>query len=233
MRELSVVSPVGREHGLVSGIGDNAVKPDQATNTGRASPRVRKKRHEDLAAGERVSQPPVGGGPIRFDCEDHGLEAAPNVLRLGARRGQPKVVGYRHSNGPWCRSPDGVVFSRDPSLDMHHPVSVRHDTPSYQVYIKCTAAHPSRQRGDCRTADGAPGLLVLGVGLAMKRHRHGDGPGRTRSVVPRLGHGVNSARTVRAKPGPTLSGTVARDEVWWGARGLIAGPKRRIPPAEE
>ena len=108
-------------------MGDHAVNPDQATNAGRASPCVRKKRHEDLAAGERVSQPPVGGDPTRFDVEDYGPEAVPNVLRLGARRRQPKV-GYRVSNGPWCRSPEGVVFSSNPSLDIQHPVSVRHDT---------------------------------------------------------------------------------------------------------
>ena len=127
MRGVSAVSPVGRGHGLVSSMGDHAVKPDQTTNAGRASPRVRKKRHEDLAAGERVSQPPVGGGPARFDVEDHGPEAVPNVFWLGACRRQPKVE-YRHSNGPWCRSPEGVVFSPNPSLDMQHPISVRHDT---------------------------------------------------------------------------------------------------------
>ena len=57
-----------------------------------------------------------------------------------------------------------------------------------------------------------------------------EGPGRS---SPRFGHGVNSARTVRPKPGPSLSGTAARDEIRWRARGLIAGAKRRIPPAEE
>lgn len=57
-----------------------------------------------------------------------------------------------------------------------------------------------------------------------------EGPGRS---SPRLGHEVNFARTVRPKPGPSLSGTAARDEVRWGARVLIARLKRHIPPAEE